>query len=282
MNALEIQIVLFWGAVTAYIAATCLDLVAVVFKKAKLIQIGHKITLIGFIPHTAGIILRWVETGHFPYWGRYEVLNSYSWALVALYVIGAQWKPNLRVVGTGCFPVAFFMTGMALTGSTEVKSVPSSFMTYWLGVHIAFAKLAYGSGLFSAVFGALYLRKRRKVQIDRNNTSSGTGMALETMDYYCYRFAVFAFITLSVMIAAGAVWANKAWGRYWGWDPVETWSLVSWFVYALILHLRSTMGWRGRRAAWLSVIALVVIILAFFGMPLLYDTYHEHLQEMAK
>jgi len=102
--------------------------------------------------------------------------------------------------------------------------------------------------------------------------------ATEKLDILIYRFSAFAFVMLGIMIASGAVWAYKAWGRYWGWDPIETWALISWLVYGLYLHLRITLGWKGRRAAWLALFAVVLVIFSFFGIPLVYPSVHEHLK----
>lgn len=237
------------------------------------------LALSGFIPETVGFILRWVQTGHFPYWGKYEAYNSFAWAIILFYLLLMLWKPKFKKLGTILLPTAFFLIGNAIiTGTTEVKTIPESFLTYWLGVHIAFAKLAFGSALISAYFGLVYIIKERKALNNQpENAYTRRVASLESADYYAYRFAVFAFITLSIMIGAGSIWAYKAWGRYWGWDPVETWSLICWMIYGIILHLRVTMGWRGRKASWLSVIAVPVVIFAFFGMSLIYNTVHEYL-----
>lgn len=278
MNSLEIQVVLLWAAVTGYVVATIMALISLVFRKPRLLDYIPLVGLVASIAHTAAIILRWTQTGHFPYWGRYEVFSSYPWALVLMYLVVVFLKRELKVAGVVIFPIAFFMTGMALTGSPEVREIPNSFLTYWLGIHIAFAKLAFGSALLAAFYGILYLLKEKASATGRENILTQTIKDSRTADYLGYRFTVFAFVTMTIMIGAGAVWGYKAWGRYWGWDPVETWSLVCWFVYGIILHLRTTLGWKGRRAAWISIGAIFVVIFAFFGLSLLYSTIHEHLE----
>lgn len=277
MDTVKIQIILFWAAVTVYVAATCLMLAGLVFKRTGLLRFIPALAVLGFIPQTAGIVLRWMQTGHFPYWGKYEIFNSYAWGAIALYLLIMLIKPELKITGVVFFPAAFFMTGIALTHSAEIKEIPGSYFTYWLGVHIAFAKLAYGAALVAAFFGGLYLLKSRAAEKGQKSVILNWGPPLEEIDGYVYKFAVFAFITLNIMIGAGAVWGFKAWGRYWGWDPIESWSLVTWLVYGILLHLRVTMGWRGRKIAWLSIVALVVIVFSYFGMPLIYDSVHEHM-----
>jgi cytochrome c-type biogenesis protein CcsB len=278
MDSLEIQIILLWASVTFYVVATVLNFISIVFNKPRLMAVTPWLALIGFVPHTAAIILRWVQTGHFLYWGKYEVYNSQAWGVIGIYLLIMLIKPTLKIIGTLIFPVAFFTTGIALVSSPEVQVVPSSFLTYWLVVHVAFAKLAYGSGLISAFFGGVYLVRLNKMKKRPDRTVPDWLPSLESADYYTYRFAIFCFITLSIMIGAGSIWAYKAWGRYWGWDPVETWSLVSWFAYGILLHLRATMGWKGKKVAWLSIVAAMFVVFAFFGLPLIYDTIHEFLR----
>jgi len=276
MDSLKLQMVFFWAAVTVYVLGTCLYLIGLIFQKYKLIKYIPWLALAGLLPHTAGLALRWIQTGHFPYWGKYEVFNAYAWAAIAVYLMVCFFQPRLKIIGLICFPFAFFTMGLALTGSPEVKEIPQSFLTYWLGVHVVFAKLAYGSGIISAFFGGLHLFRNRRT-VDAGSSLRWIPSS-DTSDYYGYRFAIFAFITLSIMIGSGSVWAYKAWGRYWAWDPVETWSLISWLVYGTVLHLRVTLGWRGRKAAWAHIVAMIVIVFAYFGMPLIYETVHEHLE----
>lgn len=96
----------------------------------------------------------------------------------------------------------------------------------------------------------------------------------DTIDELSVKFVGVGFIFLSIMIAAGSIWANEAWGRYWGWDPIETWSLITWLVYAGYLHSRYTLGWRGRRSAWFAVAALPFILFTLFGVPSVYNSIH--------
>ncbi len=278
MDSVESQIVLYWVSVGFYAVATVLLISSFVFKKEKYPNYSVWLTLIGFLFHSTAIVMRWVQTGHFPYWGTYEVFTSYAWGAVGFYLIVQFFRPGLRAIGALAMPISFVMIGVGIMTSTDIKEIPRTFFTFWLGVHIFFAKLSYGSAIIAAGLGIIYLVRERQEKEGRLNPQGGKLMDLTRIDTLNYRFAVFAFIMLMIMIVSGSVWAYKAWGRYWGWDPIETWALISWLVYGIYLHLRITYKWKGRKSAWLSIACLLLVLFAFFGIPLIYPSVHEHLK----
>ena len=151
-------------------------------------------------------------------------------------------------------------------------AITPSLASYWLNIHVLFAKFSYMS--FIAAFGLaiVYL-----IQTRRTAEPGGLISRLppaEVVEDLSFRFVAVGFIFLTVMIAAGSIWANEAWGRYWAWDPIETWSLISWLVYAGYLHTRLTLGWRGERSAWYAALALPVIVFTLIGVPLAYHSIH--------
>jgi len=175
---------------------------------------------------------------------------------------------------SGIMPAAFLFIGMGVMASPEIRELPSSFKTYWLIVHIMFAKLAYGGAIIGTALSALYLWKGKKEREGKVTKFYSRLPSLEVLDELAYAFIAFGFLMIGIMIIAGSIWANQAWGSYWSWDPVETWSLISWFFYGIYLHLRITFGWRGPRPAWFSVICVLVLIFALSGIGLFYDSAH--------
>lgn len=278
MTPVEQQIILYWIAVGFYVTSATLYMISLVFNKERLLNIAMLSNLIGLVPHTVALGMRWMETGHFPYWGTYEVFSTYAWGAVFLLLLTQFIKPNLKIVGAFIMPFVFLMIGIAVMSPTLGTPIPRTYFTFWLGVHIAFAQLSYGSALIAAVLAAAYLMTAKQRATGKIHPLLAKLPELERIDFLSYRLTIFAFTMLGAMIASGAVWAYKAWGRYWGWDPIETWALVSWLVYGLYLHLRRTMGWQGKRASWLNIFALFLIIFAFFGIPLFYPSAHEHLE----
>ena len=278
MFNVKIQLILYWMSVGCCFLGTVFFIAGFIFKKDNFEKYGGGFALLAFIPLTAGLVNRWVQTGHFPYWGVYEVMMSYAWGALFFYLVVWFWKPKLRILGAFVLPVVMLMVGIAVMGSSEMKEIPRTFFTYWLGIHILFAKLSYGAALVSAGLGVIYLVKKRQEERGRLHPFLLKMPEPHKLDHWSYQFTAFAFVMLGIMIASGAVWAYKAWGRYWGWDPIETWALVSWLIYGLSLHLRVTLGWKGRRASWLAVFAFIMVVFAFFGIPLFYPSVHEHLK----
>ncbi len=145
--------------------------------------------------------------------------------------------------------------------------------SWWLAIHVLFANAAFASFLGAFGLSIAFLMQERG-SIGRLGKFARKLPAPEVVDYLASRFVVAGFIFWGIMISSGAVWANEAWGRYWGWDPIETWSLVVWMVYAIYLHLRLTMGWRGRRLAWIAIVAMPFAMFCAIGIPFVFKSIH--------
>jgi ABC-type transport system involved in cytochrome c biogenesis permease subunit len=139
----------------------------------------------------------------------------------------------------------------------DLAPLEPPYRSSWLAVHVLFAWIAFGSYVVAAAIAGYQL------WIGRGGRSSDR---LPALDEGSARLVAVGFLGHTVMIASGAIWAHGLWGRYWAWDPIETWSLVSWLTYAMVLHFRFTLGWTGRRAAWLGVAAAASIVVTFFGI----------------
>ena len=267
------EILLLWVAVALYALSTVLYGYSLAFQKDKF-KSATVAAWLALVFHSASLALRWIEAGHGPYMRRYEVYSSDVWVLVVLFLLAQTWKRSLRFVGALVMPSAFLLIGMSVLSSPEITPLPSTFKTYWLIVHIIFAKFAYGGDIIGTTLAAFYLLKKRKM--DRGIVSPFYSRlpSLEVLDELSYGFIGFGFLNLGVMIIAGSIWAKTAWGSYWSWDVIEVWSLISWFVYAIYFHLRRTYGWKGARLAWVAIGGLAVLIFALFGLGIFYSTTH--------
>lgn len=267
------EIVLMWAAVTLYALGAVLYVVGAVFGHERLDKAALAASLAGVVPHVAAITIRWVRVGHGPVLGFYEVVSSFAlFAVLGLALL--VWRmPGLKRLGTVIMPLAFLLIGGAMLTPSSDLEITGTLASWWLTLHVTFAKLAAGSFITAFALAVAYLVRDR----------GGDGRfarwfeklpSQEIVDDLVFRFVGVGFVFLSIMIVAGAIWANEAWNRYWAWDPIETWSLIWWLTYAVYLHLRLTLGWRGRKSAWYAVAALPVALFALVGVAIVYNSIH--------
>jgi ABC-type transport system involved in cytochrome c biogenesis permease subunit len=223
-------------------------------RKETIGKLGWAISLISTIALTVSIALRYINVGHIPYVQLYETFLFTAWCVAVVAVIADQVAGN-RLPTT----VANILNGLTLLYivqwpemSREGTALVPALQSPWLDVHIATCFLSYAGLAISASASVIYL-------VNRN----------EKVDELSYRLVTFAFPLLGLGILLGAVWANEAWGRYWGWDPKETAALVTWLVYAGYLHARLVLGWKGVRASWLNLIGFACVLFTWLGLNLL-------------
>lgn len=268
------EILLLWLTVGIYAVATFFYIYSCVFKKDHFSK-AKIVALLGLIPHSISIILRWIESGHGPYITFYEVVISDTWIAMLIFLV-VQWKyKKTELLGILIAPLSVLLIGWGVMSSPQIYQVPTTFRTYWLFVHILFAKFSFGSILIGSGLAFFYLFKEKKDPAVASPLNEYLP-DLPAIDEYSYRFIAFGFLNIGVMIGAGAIWANSAWGRYWNWDPIETWSLISWLLYGLYLHLRLNQGWRGKKLAWYAIAAFLVLLFTIFGAVYLYHSVHSY------
>ena len=269
---MQLEPLFVWAAVTLYAAGAIVFVVGFVFGREAIVRTGGWVAVVGLVPHLLAIGVRWARVGHGPYLGFFEVVSSFALVSVLAFALLVWRYRSLRAVGLVLLPLAFLlMAGAMLAPRADVALTPT-LASWWLTIHVTFAKLTYGSFMVSFVLALVYLVRGRARGAWANLLEKLPSQAV--IDDLSFKFVSVGFIFLTIMIVAGAIWANEAWGRYWGWDPVETWSLISWLVYAAYLHLRMTWGWKGRKAAWVAVLALPVLVFALIGVPLVYNSIH--------
>ncbi len=277
MTALEIRLV--WPALALFAVAFLAELWGMVFGKARARRAAFWMAAAAFGLETAAIAARWAATGHGPVMRTYENSLAGSWFLFLVF-LGVSWGvPRMRSLLVGVLPIALLMVGNGIMSGPEHEPLLPPYQSGWLWIHVAFAWFAYGSFLVAAVLGALHLWKARRAAAGESAPGpvaaggvepEGRGAGLlpppAILDELSLKTVLFGFVSHTVMLGAGAIWAHGLWGRYWSWDPVETWSLITWVVYGLYLHLRVTYGWRGRRAAWLAIACAAAVVITFGGM----------------
>ena len=217
---------------------------------------------------TASLVFRTLASGHGPFANMYEFSVAFAWGILVV-LAWFEHRYRQRLLGLVALPVAFGLMAYALTiPSTIEPLVPALQNSLLLTVHVAVAIVAYGS--FTVAFASAVLHL---AQPEAGRWGLPRPAALDEIGY---RSIVVGFPFLTLTIVLGALWAEVAWGRYWGWDPKETASLVTWLIYGAYLHARVVRGWRGRRAAILLVVGFAATLFTFFGVNLLLPGLHSY------
>ncbi|MBK5274414.1 MAG: cytochrome c biogenesis protein CcsA [Desulfuromonadales bacterium] len=264
------ELTCFWIAVTLYGVSTFSYLFGLIARQDKLFTVGLFSALAGFFPHVAVIALRWSATGISPFISISESITLGVFMTVLLFLILQFSTKKVRPLGVLVMPVAFVLMGWAGTLIKEVAAtLAPALQSGWIWVHIVGATTGFASVLIAAGLGLLYLLKEKKSGGIYDKLPD-----LQDIDNLSYRFVAAGFIMYGLMIVSGCFWANQVKGTYWNWDPVEVWSLVSWLIYGIYLHLRVTFGWRGRKLAIYALFALAAMIVSYWGIPFSVETFH--------
>lgn len=262
------EAIFFWTALVLYALSAGGYIYALVFRNEKVVPKLLAAVAVGFALHTGAIAARYLAQGHLPWSTDYEngLMGGWFIILSTLYVAWRQ-KP-LRVLSVATIPTAMLIMGYGVMRNPTLAPMAATLKSFWLAIHVFFAWLSFGAYVLAMAAGVIYLLKERAA---RKGETEGRFQELspERLDDLMFKYLVFGFITNAIMIAAGSIWAKDLWGAYWSWDPVETWSLISWLMYGAAIHLRVTMGWRGTRFAWLMIAALLTVIINFFGVSIL-------------
>jgi len=218
--------------------------------------------------------VRVLATHQPPFLNLYEYLLCMIWSGVIVYLV-LESVSKTKVLGAfGVTLIAAAAVVAAYLAPLEAKPVPPALKSIWRTPHIASASLAYAAFAMAFCLAIMYLLKSRSVGNEKSFWASRLP-ALETMDRIIYRTVAFGFLMETFLILTGALWAQKSWARYWGWDNKETWSLVTWLVYAMYLHTRA-IGWKGRKSAILAMIGFVVAMFTLFGVTYLLSGLHSY------
>jgi len=275
----------------AYLFASILYVAVFVFRAQKLGLAASLVTFSAFLIQTAGIVLRWIESykmgyGHAPLSNMYESLVFFAWA-IAIFYLWLEWKFKNRIIGAFAVPFAFLSMAYASFASeisAEIRPLVPALQSNWLIAHVVTCFIGYAAFAVAAGIGVMYLLKDNR---DKKLKALGkkrkaeeslfdTLPKLRVIDDLIHKSIIFGFVWLSTGIITGAIWANEAWGTYWSWDPKETWSLITWFVYAAALHARFTKGWGGRRIAWIAIIGLFSVVFTYYGVNFLLSGLHSY------
>jgi cytochrome c-type biogenesis protein CcsB len=217
------------------------------------------LTALGAVAHAGVLVARGMATDRLPWGNMYEFATAAVLAGVVAYLAFAVRTPGLRHIGLFVIgPAVLGLVGIGLFLYAEAGPLVAALRSSWLAVHVTTAILGFGIFFVSGIASVLYLLRSRAGGAPGGLVSRLPSAA--ALDKVAHRTAVFGFPIWTFAVMAGAIWAESAWGRFWGWDPKETWAFIAWVVYAAYLHARTTAGWRGRPAAWVNVVGLGVMV----------------------
>jgi cytochrome c-type biogenesis protein CcsB len=255
-----------------YFVSFLLYLFMMVMGKEFLGRLATYVTLGGLAAHTFAIILRWIESyrlgiGHAPLSNLYESLVFFAWTVIILYVL-IEWRTENKSIGAFATPLAFLAMAYASFSpeiSSRIQPLVPALKSNWLLAHVITCFIGYAAFALSFGLSLMYLIKRQDSP-ERRNIFLKLIPESAILDDLSYQMVVIGFFLLALGIITGAIWAHSAWGSYWTWDPKETWSLITWLIYAVILHSRLLRGWRGKRIAILSIIGFCCVLFTYFGV----------------
>ena len=224
------------------------------------VQAALALSAAGVVAHTVAVVTRGLAVHRAPWGNMYEFVTALT-CVAAIFFLFVMIKYRAWTLGVFVMGAVVVALGLAETLIyTAAGQLVPALQSYWLDIHVTAMTLATGIFFVAAVLGVVYLAADRQAkQIAAGRAESGNGImrrlpSVEQIDRLTYRTVMFGFPVWTFGVIAGAIWADQAWGRYWGWDPVETWAFITWVLYAAFLHARATAGWRGRRAHYIQLL----------------------------
>lgn len=255
-----------------YFAAFFLYLLMMVMGKEYFGRVATFVTLGGLIIQTLAMILRWIESyrlgiGHAPLSNLYESLIFFAWTIVVLYMV-IELKTKTRTLGAFVTPLAFLALAYASFSpniQSHIQPLVPALKSNWLIAHVITCFFGYAAFGLSLALSIMYLIKLLESPRTKNIFLKLIPR-LSLLDEVNYQMVVIGFLMLTLGIITGAVWAHSAWGSYWTWDPKETWSLITWLIYASVIHSRMVRGWKGKKISILCIIGFSCVMFTYFGV----------------
>lgn len=249
---------LYGGATAVYLA--CL------FRTSPLLaQWAYRLLSAGCVTHLLSTIHLAVKMQHLPLTNMQESLSFFSLTIVAGFIFFER-RYKVATLGSFVTPAALLMFVVSAVLHGEVRPLPPVLQSNWFWIHALLAFVSYAAFAIACGVAVVYLIQRHFLKTRHFSGLFQKLPPLETLDDISYRCLAIGFPLLTVAIISGSIWSEKAMGSYWIWDPKQTWSLITWLIYAALLHGRLVIGWRGRRASILSIIGFIVLLVTFFGM----------------
>lgn len=266
----KLEVLFLWLTLITYVASFCTQLFALVGKRDMATRTAARLLLAGCVCHTLAIAARWINSGHMPVTDAYELNLTGTWFTILTFTCFERARRIDTIVGLVVVPVTFLLLCYVIASRSDAAPMTPAFRSPWLIIHVVFAWLAFGAFAIAAGAASILLfRDSLQARLPLKQLPDA-----EALDMASYRFIVVGFINHAIMLVSGAMWARKLWGNYWNWNPLETWSLLAFLLYAFYLHARAFLGWKMKRAAWIAACGLIILSISFWGIEWFAPTMH--------
>ncbi|MDH3348700.1 MAG: c-type cytochrome biogenesis protein CcsB [Desulfobulbaceae bacterium] len=256
---------LFQISFGVYFLATVTYMAFFVSQKGGIRSLARNIFLVAGILHTLHIIMRCIEAGHTPITNQHETVSFFAWS-VAWGYLSFRWRYTVKNFGTFVSLLTFILMIISFSSIKEIEPLVPALQSWWLPIHAFIAIIADGFLALGFIGGTMYLLQERELKKKRFGLFYYRLPSLDALDNLNNHCLTIGFPLLTLGIITGSVWAKQAWGNYWQWDPKEVGALITWFLYAALVHQRFTVGWRGRRAAIMTIIAFISVLFTMWGV----------------
>ncbi len=270
------NIYLVYTALGFYLASTLIYALGLAFNKPVLERPGFYGLTTGFIVHFASVLMRYFEAGYTPITNLYESLSFLSLCIAGFFIYIRRIY-GVPMIGCIIAPLVSLIVIMSFNFPNEIRPLVPALRSVWLPIHTIFSFVGNSIFIVGFIISLIYLVVEREIKKKRSFFFSEKFPSLSTLDSINYRCMSLGFPFLTAGIITGSVWAGFAWGSYWGWDPKETWSLITWIVYAILFHNRLALGWRGKRTAYMMILGFGLIVFTFLGVNFLLKGNHTYI-----
>lgn len=250
---------LFKAALAVYFISTVGYATSLIIKRVVVARVSTWVLAFAFAIHTVSLVMRYVETGHSPVLEVYDTFSFFAWVMTGAYLV-LQFSTKTRVLGAFVSPVVSVIMVVASIGAGEHVSISPVLQGSLVAVHVVLSVMGEALFVVASVAGAMYLLQDGFLKRRRTRGYSSLLPSLRDMDRINHVCLLWGFPLLTLGVLAGSLWARTVWGSHWQWDPKQVWTLFAWISYAVLLHQRLAIGWKGRKAALYSVMAFVILL----------------------
>lgn len=261
-------------AFVVYLAAALAYMISALSRKQFVHYAAIGTTCLGLIAHSAALTIRIREAGRAPFTNTYETLVFFAWLLV-IFSLHVELRYKIKVLGAFTMPLASITLAATSLLNADIEPLMPSLKSNWLLWHVLTCFIAYAAFAIAFSTSALYLLYKAFARVRHSEEGHSKG-TFDFLDALTYRMITLGFPLLTLGIVTGSIWAEVCWGTYWSWDPKETWSLVTWLIYGICLHLRYTANWHGSWGALSSVIGFISVLFTYFGVNYLLAGLHAY------